>query len=159
MSAQPQELWRLYPMHDDHLLLVLDIEQRAYEFPWTAGIFTDCLRAGYSAWVVENPFREVLAYGVMTMAAGEAHILNLCVAPEVQGQGLGRFLLQHLIQQARAGATELLLLEVRVSNQAAQGLYQAQGFTQLGRRRDYYPAKEGREEALIFGLNLKTHGA
>lgn len=154
MSAQPQELWRLHPMHEDHLLRVMEIEQRAYEFPWTAGIFTDCLRSGYSAWVVENPFLEVLGYGVMSMGAGEAHILNLCVAPEYQGQGLGRFVLEHFVNVARGAGAGLLLLEVRVSNAAAIGLYRGSGFKELGQRRDYYPARNGREDAIVLGLNL-----
>jgi [ribosomal protein S18]-alanine N-acetyltransferase len=155
LSAQPQELWRLYPMHEDHLPFVLDIEQRAYEFPWSQGIFADCLRSGYSAWVIENPFHEVMGYALMTMAAGEAHILNLCVAPEYQGQGLGRYLLEHLVTLARAADVGLLLLEVRLSNTAGIALYRAAGFQQLGQRKAYYPARDGREDALVLGLNLK----
>lgn len=154
MSAQLQELWRLYPLHEDHLRQVMYIEQRAYEFPWSVGNFTDCLRSGYSAWAVENPYQELLAYGLMSMGAGEAHILNLCVAPEYQGQGLGRFLLEHFVGVARAAGTGLLLLEVRVSNAAALGLYLRSGFSELGRRPAYYPAKNGREDAIVLGLNL-----
>lgn len=134
--------------------MVLDIEQRAYAFPWTEGIFKDCLRSGYSAWVVESAFKDVLAYTLLSLAAGEAHILNLCVAPEYQGQGLGRHLLQHVIALARAAGAELLLLEVRASNDAGIGLYMRNGFQQLGVRKAYYPAREGREDALVLGLTL-----
>lgn len=141
-------------MHEDHLPWIMDIEQRSYAFPWTEGIFRDCLKAGYSAWVVESQFRDMLAYGLMTMAAGEAHILNLCVSPEYQGQGIGRFLLQHMIGIAFAARTDLLLLEVRVSNEAAIGLYLNHGFQELGRRKDYYPAREGREDALVLGMKF-----
>ena len=154
LSAQPQELWRLRPMHEDHLPFVLDIERRAYPFPWTEGIFKDCLHAAYSAWIVENPFREVLGYALMTMAAGEAHILNLCVAPEYQCQGIGRFMLDHLVALAGAAHCDLLLLEVRVSNQAGIALYMQNGFQQLGERKNYYPAQQGREDALVLGLSL-----
>lgn len=135
--------------------MVLDIEKRAYEFPWTEGNFRDCLSSGYSAWVVESNFRDLLAYGLMTMAAGEAHILNLCVAPEYQCQGLGSFLLRHLVGQAFAARSDQLLLEVRASNAAAIALYQRHGFEELGRRKEYYPARGGREDALVFSLSFK----
>ena len=148
------ELWRLHPMSPGHLPWVLEIEGRAYEFPWTEGIFNDCLRSGYSCWVVENPFQEVMAYGVMMMGVGEAHILNLCVAPEYQGQGMGRFLLDHFVSAARAASAELLLLEVRLSNLAAQALYRNNGFAEIGRRSGYYPAKGGREDAIVLSKSL-----
>ena len=96
MSAQPERLWNLRPMGEEYLERIVDIERRAYLFPWTEGIFRDCLKVGYSAWVVTGPADEVLAYGLMSMAVGEAHILNLCVEPAYQRQGLGKFLLTHL---------------------------------------------------------------
>ena len=156
MSAQPQELWRLVPMSAGHLPFVLDIEKRSYPFPWTESIFSDCLKSGYSNWIIESSFMDVMGYASMSMAAGEAHILNLCVAPEYQGQGMGRYLLQHLIARAWEGHTQLLLLEVRRSNVAAQTLYLAQGFKQLSVRKDYYPAAGGREDAIVLGLELET---
>lgn len=155
MSAQPQELWRLVPMSAGHLPSVLDIEKRSYAFPWTEGNFRDSLNAGYSCWVVESSFMDVMGYALMSMAAGEAHILNLCIAPEYQGQGMGRNLLLHLIARAWEMHTKLLLLEVRRSNAAAQALYLAQGFKPLGVRRDYYPAQGGREDAIVLGLELE----
>ena len=154
MSAQPQALWRLHPMAPAHLSQVLGIETAAYEFPWTEGIFQDCLRVGYSAWVVTDAGGNVLAYALMSMAAGEAHILNVCVAASQRRRGLADFLLRHLIMVARAASTTLLLLEVRVSNAAAQRLYRGFGFAQLGERRGYYPARDGREDALVLGLDL-----
>ena len=96
MSEQPQELWSLAPMSLAHLQQMLDIERRAYEFPWTETIFRDCLHAGYSNWIVTNSADGVLAYAVMSMAAGEAHILNLCVDPNRQRQGRGRCLVSTL---------------------------------------------------------------
>lgn len=154
MSAQLEPLWNLQPMHEDALAQVLDIEQRAYAFPWTEGIFRDCLKVGYSAWTVAGPEREVLAYAVMSMAVGEAHVLNLCVEPAHHQQGLGRFLLAHLKDLAHAAGMDLMLLEVRKSNTAAIHLYQAMGFHKLGVRKGYYPAHEGSEDALLLGCNL-----
>ncbi len=154
MSAQLQALWQLQPMHDAHLPQVMAIEQRAYEFPWTEGVFRDCLRVGYSAWVVVDRDDAVLAYAVMSMAAGEAHILNLCVAPSQRRCGLAQFLLRHLTMIARAASVNLVLLEVRRSNAAAQALYAGFGFQPLGERRAYYPARDGREDALVLGLDL-----
>jgi len=147
-------MWRLYPMAPSHLPQVMEIERVAYTHPWTEGIFNDCLRVGYSAWVVTNTLGEVQAYALMSMAVGEAHILNICVAPEQQRRGLARFLLQHLIMVARAADVTLMLLEVRKSNKAAQKLYDSFGFKKIGERRGYYPAHEGREDALVLALEL-----
>lgn len=157
MSAQPEKLWNLRPMSDAHLDQVIDIEQRAYPFPWTEGIFRDCLRVGYSAWVVASPADEVLAYAFMSMAVGEAHVLNLCVEPAYHQQGLGKFLLTHLQRLARGAGMDVMLLEVRKSNEAAIALYKGMGFHKLGVRKGYYPAHQGSEDALLLGYNLGTH--
>ncbi|WP_157622989.1 ribosomal protein S18-alanine N-acetyltransferase [Solimonas soli] len=154
MSAQPQDIWRLYPMAPSHLPQVLEIERAAYAYPWTEGIFDDCLRVGYSAWVVTNTLGEVQAYALMSMAVGEAHVLNICVAPEQQRRGLASFLLRHLIMVARAAGVTLMLLEVRKSNKGAQKLYDGFGFKKIGERRSYYPALDGREDALVLALEL-----
>jgi ribosomal-protein-alanine N-acetyltransferase len=154
VSAQPEQLWNLRPMDESWVPQVLDIERRAYAFPWTDGIFRDCLKVGYSAWVVTSPDDEVLAYAVMSMAVGEAHVLNLCVEPAYHQQGIGRFVLAHLQQVARAANMELMLLEVRKSNAAALALYQGMGFHKLGVRKGYYPAHQGSEDALLLGYNL-----
>jgi len=154
VSAQPEQLWNLRPMQEANLPEVVDIEQRAYAFPWTDGIFRDCLKVGYSAWIVASPADEVLAYAVMSMAVGEAHVLNLCVEPAYHQQGLGRYLLTHLREIAHAAGMDLMLLEVRKSNTAAIALYQNMGFHKLGVRKGYYPAREGSEDALLLGYNL-----
>jgi [ribosomal protein S18]-alanine N-acetyltransferase len=154
LSAQPQALWQLHPMREAYLAQVMAIENAAYEFPWTEGIFRDCLRVGYSAWVVVDRDDAVLAYAMMSMAAGEAHVLNLCVAPTQRRRGLAQFLLRHLTMIARAAAVNLVLLEVRRSNTAAQALYAGFGFRALGERRGYYPARDGREDAIVLGLDL-----
>lgn len=155
MSAQPQRLWNLRPMSEAHLPQVVDIERRAYPFPWTEGIFRDCLKVGYSSWVVASPSGEVLAYALMSMAVGEAHVLNLCVEPAYHQQGLGKFLLAHLQRLARGAGMELMLLEVRKSNAAALALYLGVGFRKLGVRKGYYPAHEGSEDALLLGYCLR----
>src|SRR4029077_2240935 len=79
MSAQVESLWNLRAMASADVPHVLEIEKRAYEFPWTEGIFRDCMNVGYSSWIVTGRGGEVLAYALMSMAVGEAHILNLCV--------------------------------------------------------------------------------
>ncbi|HKY90112.1 MAG TPA: ribosomal protein S18-alanine N-acetyltransferase [Nevskiaceae bacterium] len=154
MSAVPEALWRLAPMHEMHLAQVMDIENRAYAFPWTEGIFRDCLKAGYSAWVVTDRGGAMLAYALMTMAVGECHILNVAVDPTRRRQGLARFLLAHLLHVARAGHNTVALLEVRRSNKAALKLYQAFGFRTIGTRRNYYPGHEQREDAFVLALDL-----
>lgn len=154
MSAQPQPGWHIRPMSAEHLSQVLPIELRAYEFPWTEGIFRDCLKAGYSAWVLCDDFGAVCGYALMSMAVGEAHVLNLCIDPDCQNAGLGRRLLLHLIDIATAARNTILLLEVRRSNKAALHLYESAGFARLGVRKGYYPARDGREDALVLGYDI-----
>ncbi len=133
---------------------VLSIERRAYEFAWTEGIFRDCIRVGYHCRVLETPHGFIQAYGVMSAAVGEAHILNLCVRPELQGRGLSRRLLEHLLEQAKSLQARTVFLEVRPSNHRAAQLYAAAGFHEVGIRRDYYPAAKGREDALVLAKEL-----
>ena len=143
----------LRPMREDDLDAVLAIEQRAYPFPWTRGIFRDCLRADYPAWVLVED-GEVIGYGVLSLAADEAHVLNVCAAPEVQGRGHGRRLLRALLQLARGRGAQRVVLEVRPSNAAAIALYHDEGFNEIGRRPRYYPAADGREDAIVMAMEL-----
>ena len=130
---------------------VMEVEQGAYPFPWTDGIFRDCMRVGYGCWVLEYDGRLV-GHAVVAIAAGEAHLLNLTVDVRHQGQGLGRFLLRGMVDQARSEGVETLFLEARPSNLAALSLYRSEGFTQVGTRPRYYPAADGREDAWVFSI-------
>jgi [ribosomal protein S18]-alanine N-acetyltransferase len=154
MSAQPQTGWRILPMHVSHLPQVLEIERRAYPFPWSEGIFRDCLKAGYSGWILSNEQGAMGGYALMSMAVDEAHVLNLCIDLTAQRQGLGRMLLEHMIRLARAANATIVLLEVRRSNKAAIHLYESHGFQRLGLRKGYYPAEGGREDALVLGFDI-----
>lgn len=149
---------RLRAMREDDLDTVLGIEQQAYPFPWTRGIFRDCLRAAYPAWVLEQD-GAIIGYGVLSVAADEAHILNVCTAPQMQGRGHGRRLLRALVQMARGRGAQRLFLEVRPSNPNAMALYHAEGFNEIGRRPRYYPAHEGREDAIVMAMELLPDGS
>lgn len=140
-------------MLEEDLLQVIEIEKKAYSHPWTIGIFRDCLRVGYLCQVLEQD-GEILGYGVMSEAVGEAHVLNVCVHPNSQGEGLGRLLVEHLLSAARRMKADIILLEVRPSNRSAIGLYHSMGFCEVGCRKNYYPSPNGREDALIMALNL-----
>lgn len=132
---------------------VMQIESRAYSHPWTHGIFTDCLQVGYECWMYFQD-EALVGYSVFSVAVGEAHLLNLCVAPDFQGLGIGRQVLADLIRRCKTQGAETLFLEVRASNQAAINLYLSQGFQQIGQRPGYYPALDKREDALVFALGL-----
>ena len=129
------------------------IEQDAYEFPWSTGVFKDCLRVGYSCWVLQLDGR-VEGYGIMSIAAGEAHVLNLCVRPRQQRRGLGEHMLRHLCRSARDANASTTFLEVRPSNGVAIRLYERHGFRRVGTRREYYPHPQGREDAYVYALDL-----
>lgn len=140
-------------MRAEDLDAVMRIELSAYPFPWTLGIFRDCLGAGYECWVVVRG-NEVVGYGVLSVAGGEAHVLNLCIAPTEHGRGLGRRLLARLMDLARWHHAERVFLEVRPSNTYAISLYESAGFNEIGRRPNYYPDKRGREDALVMAIEL-----
>lgn len=153
MSAAVRDsLARLRPMTAHDLDEVVVLEQDSYEFPWTRGIFSDCLRMGYRCLVAED--REgVQGYYVLTLGVHEAHLLNICVGADWRGRGLGRMLLHHALEEARAEAAETMFLEVRPSNRHALALYESEGFAEIGRRKNYYRSATGREDALILARN------
>lgn len=153
MVAVLNEQIELRPMGQADLDAVLAIELASYPFPWTHGIFEDCLNAGYRAWVTTKGTR-VCGYGLLSVAAGEAHVLNLCVAASERRLGLGRCLLDRLLDDARALGAERVFLEVRPSNQDAVSLYEARGFHLITRRPNYYPTRTGREDALVMAMEL-----
>lgn len=155
VSEPPKAVWHLAPMQVDHLPEVMELERAAYPFPWTEGIFRDCLKTGYAAWIVRDPAGVLRGYALLTMAVGEAHVLNLAVDPQCRRQGLGRFLLLHLLTVARAAHCTIVLLEVRRSNKGAIRLYQSAGFRHIGTRRGYYPSHERREDAFVLALDLE----
>ncbi len=140
-------------MREGDLDAVMAIERRAYPFPWTRGIFRDCLAAGYPALLALEDDHPA-GYAVMSIAADEAHVLNLCSAPERQSRGLGRHLLRALLRAARDQGAARVFLEVRPSNPAAIALYHSEGFNEIGRRPRYYPAHEGREDAIVMAIEL-----
>lgn len=141
------------PLLEADLQPVMAIEQAAYEFPWSLGNFRDCLRAGYycPAICLED---DIHGYGIMSEAVGEAHILNLCIDPRHQGAGLGRLLLNQLLDEANRRRVSTVFLEVRASNRPAIGLYESTGFNEVGLRPGYYPARQGREDAIVYALAL-----
>ncbi|MDX1514419.1 MAG: ribosomal protein S18-alanine N-acetyltransferase [Gammaproteobacteria bacterium] len=141
------------PMRASDLDDVLAIERAAYPFPWSEAIFRDCLRVGYCCWVLELN-HAVTGYGIMQVAAGESHVLNLCIHPAYHRQGYGRHLLGRLLDLAREHHADLALLEVRPTNQAAVALYRGMGFNEVGIRRAYYPGHRGKEDALILARSL-----
>jgi ribosomal-protein-alanine N-acetyltransferase len=136
-------------MRQADLTTVATIEQAAYEFPWSPGIFRDCLLAGYVSVVLEHG-GKVIGYGIMSVAAGEAHLLNLALSESARRMGNGRRLLEHLMELARRAGAEGMYLEVRPSNVRALALYERQGFEVLGRRRGYYRARGGTEDAVVL---------
>ena len=153
MSAVLRPEVTFFPMRETDLDEVLAIEDRVYEFPWTRGNFGDSIRAGYGCWIYRVDDRPI-GYCVIMNYAGEAHLLNLSIAAPLQRAGHGGTLLAHALKVARSGGARLMFLEVRPSNAAARALYARNGFTQVGTRRHYYPAIQGREDALVLSIDL-----
>lgn len=146
--------FQIRQMERSDLEAVQRIEQQVYPFPWSNQIFIDSMEAGSLLVVVERQGR-VIGYAVQSTAAGESQLLNIAIDPAEQGRGLGRILLQWLIEQARRAQAEMLFLEVRLSNLPAQALYEGLGFNEIGMRRAYYRVQGGkREDALVYALQL-----
>ncbi|MCJ8170017.1 ribosomal protein S18-alanine N-acetyltransferase [Atopomonas sediminilitoris] len=141
------------PMTAADLDAVVAIEFAAFSHPWTRGIFADCLKTGYEGWLMFLGAQQI-GHGVINRVLDEAHLLNITVKPENQGQGLGLKLLEHLMARAQAQECLTCYLEVRESNAPAYRLYERFGFNEIGRRRDYYPAADGREDALVMAYTL-----
>lgn len=137
-----------------HLDAVLPIESVAYEFPWSRGNFSDSLGSGYPANLLMDVDGNLLGYFVAMVGVDEWHLLNITVAPTHQRQGHGRFLLDHIASLCRQQGAENLWLEVRRSNARARAIYARYGFNEIGVRRGYYPAVEGREDAVVMRLLL-----
>ncbi len=136
-------------MGPDDLAAVAQLEAASYEFPWSEGIFRDCLRVGYICRAIEVG-TDIAGYGIMSIGAGEAHVLNVCVREEYRGRGLARKLLLYLIDRARTAGMYEAFLEVRPSNTTAARLYYSLGFEQVGVRRGYYQSATGREDAAVL---------
>lgn len=153
MSAVMKESQQFRTMTDDDIPRVMQIERSGHAFPWTEGIFHDCIRVGYRCVVLEEN-QNIIAYGVMSVAAGEAHVFNVAVDIKRRNEGLGRRVMEKMMDDARTLNAKSIFLEVRPSNTAAMGLYDSLGFNQIGHRKDYYPHPDGREDALIYAMDL-----
>lgn len=157
----PERAIALRRMTEADLAEVMQAECAAYAVPWTEGIFRDCLRANYYCLVADRAGR-LIGHAVMSVAAGECHILNLCVVPGHQGRGLGRQMLRRVLALARQREADTAFLEVRASNQGAIRLYQAEGFDEIGLRKGYYPSadpnadmdRSSREDAVLMARAL-----
>lgn len=159
MSARPEDFKACISEKGFRLMLesdlddVIAIEESVYPYPWTRGIFHDCINIGYLCRVLEVK-GKIVAYSVMSVAVGESHLLTIVVPEDEQGKGYGKKMLNEMIQQAVNDNASTMYLEVRTSNKAAIHLYHQRGFNELGVRNNYYPAEQGREDALILALDL-----
>ncbi|KQW87161.1 ribosomal-protein-alanine acetyltransferase [Massilia sp. Root418] len=143
------------PMQESDIDEVVALEERVYPYPWSRGNFADSLASGYHAWVLRNQSMQLMGYFLVMQMVDEAHLLNVAVAQEWQGQGLGRFLLNQSVACSRGLGMESMLLEVRPSNTRALELYERYGFEQIGRRKGYYPAGgQQREDAIVMRYML-----
>lgn len=141
-------------MSIEDVAAVAEIERQASVDPWSERLFCDCIRVGYSCWVIEND-QTIIGFGLLSYAAGEAHILNVVIEKQLRRQGLGRYMMQHLINTARELGADIAYLEVRESNIIARDLYRTLGFTMIGNRKGYYPTENNsREDAITLALGL-----
>ncbi len=132
---------------------VFAIEQQCYDFPWAKTLFEQAVHSNKNTVVLEQE-GEIVGYAIVSYVVGEAELLNICIAKNQQGKKLGLLLLNHLIADAKKHNNQEMYLEVRVSNTAAIALYEGQDFNQIGLRKNYYPVKGGREDAILMARSL-----
>ena len=132
---------------------VMKVENEVYEFPWNEQIFSDCIRVGYYCWMALKQ-ETVVGHAVISIVADESHMLNLSIARNHQGKGYGRQFIEFLVNEARAQQAQTMLLEVRPSNTVAINCYNGAGFNEVGCRKGYYPAQDGREDALLLARHI-----
>ena len=141
----------LVPMTMDDVDAVHALECSVFPHPWSRANFSDSIQAGYDAWLLREENGELAGYFLLMYALDEAHLLDVAVAGRRQGTGLGRHLLDTLCARAKEMGAESVLLEVRPSNERALAVYRRYGFAEIGRRKGYYPAHEGkREDAIVM---------
>lgn len=142
-------VFSIRPMSETDVAAVCLVEQQIYEFPWTQKNFVDSIQAGYEAHCMWIDY-SLAGYIIMMTVLDEYHLLNISIRGDLQGQGLGRQLLQWGLGRGRSAGMQGMLLEVRPSNDAARQLYESEGFKLVGTRKNYYPSKQGREDALVL---------
>jgi ribosomal-protein-alanine N-acetyltransferase len=143
------------PMTADDVDAVVEIENAVYSHPWTRGNFVDSLYSGYQAQTLRDGGNALLGYFLVMLAVEEAHLLNISVAAEHQHKGLGQLLLDRATGLGRSNRMHSMLLEVRESNTHAIKVYKRYGFSEIGRRKNYYPAGNNtREGAIVMSLAL-----
>lgn len=142
------------PMLRSDLDTVLEVERAAYPIPWSKANFEDCLRAKNDCCLLFSE-EQVLGHAVMSYVLDEAHLLNICIDPKYSGRGHGRYYLRLLVERAIARGSSMFFLEVRASNQRAMALYHSEGFNEVGVRKGYYPAQNGREDAILMTMDLR----
>lgn len=144
-------------MTNEDIERVHSVECAANQFPWTKKNFMDSVNAGHHAWVYSDQYDDIIGYAIVQLIVDEAHLLNICVDPHLQGRGFGRRILEHIIDHAKSRSAVSIILEVRRSNYRAQQLYLQSGFNEMSIRHGYYPAEKGREDAIIMGLDLDIY--
>ncbi len=144
------------PAELDDLPAMIKNETRSYAFPWTEGVFRDCIGGPQDSWVARDARGQIIGHAFLSIAAEEAHLLNLCVTRDQQGYGYGRQFMHFLLDRLKAQGVAMLFLEVRPSNRIAIALYESMGFREIGIRKDYYPAPLGREDARVFALQFSA---
>ncbi|QNA91032.1 ribosomal protein S18-alanine N-acetyltransferase [Massilia sp. Dwa41.01b] len=154
-AAGPAAGLALVPMGPGDVDEVHALECSVFPHPWSRANFADSLDAGYDAWLLRDAEGKLAGYFLLMYALDEAHLLDVAVAGERHGTGLGRYLLETLCARAREMGAESVLLEVRPTNERALHVYRRFGFDEIGRRKGYYPAHEGkREDAIVMRCSV-----
>lgn len=154
-DSEPARKLYLYRMQASDISDVLAIENDVYPFPWTRGNFLDSIASGYETWLLRDGLGSLNGYFLLMPSVDDAHLLNITVHRDLQGQGIGLLLLDKAKAITQARKLRAMLLEVRPSNARAEKIYLRYGFARIGVRKGYYPAPNNqREDAIVMKLDL-----
>lgn len=154
-NAEPARKLYFHRMQPSDISDVLAIENDVYPFPWTRGNFLDSINSGYETWLLRDATGALNGYFLLMLSVDDAHLLNITVHRDLQGQGIGLLLLDKARAITREKKLYAMLLEVRPSNARAEKIYRRYGFTRIGVRKGYYPAPNNeREDAIVMKLVL-----
>ncbi len=145
MESLPYECRK---MTTDDIERILALERICFSLPWTRGAFEDDLANELAEYYVLVDNNEIIGYCGMWIVIDEAHITNVCIAPEYRRRQLAKNLMKYMMGKALLRGAEMMTLEVRVGNTAAKQLYESLGFREYGIRKGYY--SDNNEDALIL---------
>ena len=152
-SVKKEKNFEIFEMSKTDIGQVFSIEKENFNFPWSQNIFNDCIDNGYICKIICND-EKIVGYSISSAFSLEFHIMNISIMKQFQNHGLARMMIQDSYINALKNNCNVIFLECRPSNKIAIHLYESEGFSEVGIRKDYYPSQNGKEDGIIFAKQI-----